>query len=139
MAETVLPPSAGERETPQGAVPELLRFAGTFGRHVQGLVQLASIESKEAAMVGVRLLALLIASIVLAIFGYVLILLFIAFLLAIVFGVSWLWISLGLALLHFLGLAICAFLVVKSLRSPFFKVTAAELRRDFDALKSFGS
>ena len=113
MAETVLPPSADEREPPQGAVPEVLRFAGTFGRHVQGLVQLASIESKEAAMVGVRLLALLIASIVLAVFGYVLILLFIAFLLAIVFGVSWLWISLGLAVLHFVGLAICAFLAVK--------------------------
>ncbi len=139
MAETVLPPSADERETPQGALPEVLRFAGTFGRHVQGLVQLASIEGKEAAMVGVRLLALLIASIVLAIFGYVLILLFVAFLLAIVFGVSWLWISLGLALLHFAGLGICAFLVVKSLRSPFFRTTAAELRRDFDALKSFGA
>ena len=139
MAETVLPPSADERETPQGAVPELLRFAGTFGRHIQGLVQLASLEGKEAALVGVRLLALLIASVVLAIFGYVLILLFIAFLLAIVFGVSWLWISLGLALLHFAGLAICAFLVVKSLRSPFFKATAVELKRDFEALKSFGS
>jgi uncharacterized membrane protein YqjE len=139
MAETVLPPSADERETPQGAVPELLRFAGSFGRHVQGLVQLASIEGKEAALVGLRLLALLIASIVLAIFGYVLILLFIAFLLSFVFGVSWLWISLGLALLHFVGLAICAFLIVKSVRSPFFKATAAELRRDFDTLKSFGS
>ena len=139
MAETLLPPSADERETPQGAVPELLRFAGTFGRHIQGLVQLASLEGKEAALVGVRLLALLIASVVLAIFGYVLVLLFVAFLLATVFGVSWLWISLGLALLHFAGLAICAFLIVKSLRSPFFKATAAELKRDFDTLKSFGS
>ena len=139
MAETLLPPSADERETPQGALPEFLRFAGTFGRHIQGLVQLASLEGKEAAMVGVRLLALLIASVVLAIFGYVLVLLFVAFLLAAVFGVSWLWISLGLALLHFAGLAICAFLIVKSLRSPFFKATAAELKRDFDTLKSFGS
>lgn len=139
MAETVLPPSADERETPPGAVPELLRFAGTFGRHIQGLLQLASIETKEAAFVGVRLVALLIASILLAVFGYVLILLFVAFLLALVFGVSWLWISLGLALLHFAGLAICAFLIVRSLRSPFFRATAAELKRDFEALKSFGS
>ena len=139
MAETVLPPSADERETLQGALPELLRFAGNFGRHVQALIQLASLETKEAAMVGLRLLALVIASMVLAIFGYVLILLFIAFLLALVFGVSWLWISLGLALLHFAGLAICAFLVIKSLRSPFFKATAAELKRDFDALKGFQS
>ncbi len=137
MAETVLPPSAGEREMPRGAVPEMLRFAGTFGRHVQGLVQLASVESKEAAMVGLRLLALVIASVVFAVFGYVLILFFIAFLLAIVFNVSWIWISLGLAILHFLALAICALIAWKSLRSPVFKATAAELKRDFEALKSF--
>jgi uncharacterized membrane protein YqjE len=139
MAETVLPPSADARETPQGALSELLRFAGSFGRHVQGLVQLASLETKEAAMVGLRLLALVIASVVFAVFGYILVLFFIAFLLAIVFGVSWIWISLGLALLHLAGLAICALMAKKYLRSPMFKATAAELKRDFDALKTFKS
>ena len=137
MAETVLPPSAEERETPRGALVELLRFAGTFGRHIQGIIQLASLETKEAAMVGLRLLALVIACVVFAVFGYVLILLFLAFLLAIVFQVSWIWISLGLAALHFLAVAICALIVVKSLRSPVFKATTAELKRDFEALKSF--
>ncbi len=137
MAETVLPPPADERETPQGALPELLRFAGTFGRHVQGLVQLASLETKEAAMVGLRLLALVVASIVLAVFGYVLLLLFVAFLLAIVFGVSWIWIALGLAVLHFVAVGICALIAMKSLRSPVFKATATELKRDFEALKNF--
>ena len=139
MAEILLPPSAEERETPRGALPELLRFAGTFGQHIQGLIQLASLETKEAAMVGVKLLALAITSIVLLVFGYVLILLFIAFLLAIVFGVSWIWICLGLAVLHFVGVGICAFLVMKSLRSPVFKATATELKRDFETLKSFKS
>lgn len=137
MAETVLPPSADERETPRGALAELLRFAGTFGQHVQGLAQLASLETKEAAMVGLRLLALIIASIVFGIFGYVLVLFFIAFLLAMVFGVSWIWISLGLAVLHFLGIGICALLARKYLRSPVFKATGAELKRDFEALKNF--
>ena len=139
MAETVLPPSADARETPEGALPELLRFAGSFGRHVQGLIQLASLETKEAAMVGLRLLALVVASVVFAVFGYVLILFFIAFLLAMVFGVSWLWISLGLAMLHFVAVAVCALVAMKHLRSPIFKATAAELKRDFDALKTFKS
>jgi len=139
MAETVLPPSADERETPHGALPELLRFAGSFGRHVQGLIQLASLETKEAAVVGVRLLALLIGSIVFAVFGYLLILFFIAFLFAIVFGISWIWISLGLALLHFGAVAYCAISAKKYLRSAVFKATAAELKRDFDALKRFKS
>jgi uncharacterized membrane protein YqjE len=137
MAEILLPPSADERETPRGALPELLRFAGTFGQHIQALIQLASLESKEAALLGVRLLALVVTSVVLLVFGYVLILLFIAFLLAIVFGVSWIWISLGLAVLHLIGVGICAFLVMKSLRSPVFRATAAELKRDFETLKSF--
>lgn len=88
-------------------------------------------------MVGLRLLALVVASVVFAVFGYVLILFFFAFLLAMVFEVSWIWISLGLAVLHFVAVGICALLAVKSVRSPIFKATAAELKRDFDALKTF--
>ncbi len=138
MAETVLPPSADERETPQGALPELLRFAGTFGRHVQGLVQLASLETKEAAMVGLRLLALVIASIVLAVFGYVLAPSFCR----VPFG-DCLWSildldhPLSLAVLHFVAVGICALIAMKYLRSPIFKATATELKRDFEALKNF--
>jgi uncharacterized membrane protein YqjE len=137
MAETVLPPSADERETPQGVIPELVRFAGSSGRHVQGLLQLAGLETKEAALVGLRLLILLIAAAVFAIFGYVLALFFVAFLLAIAFQISWVWVSLGLAVLHFVAVAVCAVLAWNYLRTPVFKATAAELKRDFEALKNF--
>ncbi len=137
MAETVLPPSADARETPQGVIPELVRFAGSSGRHVQGLLQLAGLETKEAALVGLRLLILLIAAIVSAIFGYVLVLFFIAFLLAFAFQISWIWISLGLAVLHFVAVAVCAILAKNSLRTPVFKATAVELKRDFDAMKNY--
>ena len=137
MAETVLPPSADARETPQGVIPELVRFAGSSGRHVQGLLQLAGLETKEAALVGLRLLILLVAATVSAIFGYVLALFFVAFLLAIAFQISWIWISLGLAVLHFVAVAVCAILVWKYVRTPVFKATAAELKRDFEALKNF--
>ena len=137
MAETVLPPSADARETPQGVIPELMGFAGSFGRHVQGLLQLAGLETKEAALVGLRLLVLLIAAIVLAIFGYLFALFFVAFLLAIAFEISWIWISLGLALLHFAAVGVCAILAKNSLRTPVFKATAVELQRDFEAMKNF--
>ncbi|HEY5705280.1 MAG TPA: phage holin family protein [Terrimicrobiaceae bacterium] len=135
MAETVLSPSADARETPHGVVPELLRFAGSFGGHVQGLLQLAGLESKEAAFVGLRLLVLLIAGVVLGFFGYLLGLFFVVFLLAIVFGVAWIWILLGLAVLHLVAVAVCAILIRNYLRTPVFKATAAELKRDFEALK----
>ena len=137
MAETVLPPSAGTRETPQGVIPELVRFVGSSGRHVQGLLQLASLETKEAALVGVRLLVLLIAGVVLAVFGYLLALFFLAFLLAFAFGISWIWILLGLTVLHFGAVAYCAISARNCLRTPVFKATAVELQRDFEALKEF--
>ena len=136
MAETVPPPPAAARET-SGVIPELLRFAGSVGRHVQGLLQLASLETKEAALVGLRLAILLIAGIVFTVFGYLLALFFIAFLLAFAFEISWIWISLGLALLHFGAVAFCAILARNYLRSPVFKATAVELRRDFEALRKF--
>lgn len=139
MAEIFLPPPGEARETQQGALPELLRFAGSFGRHVQGILQLATLETKEAAMLGLRLLALLVVSILCAFFGYVLSLFFIAFLLAIVFKISWIWISLGLALAHFGVIVVCALTARKYLRSPVFKATASELKRDFEALKAFKS
>jgi uncharacterized membrane protein YqjE len=137
MAETVLPPSADARETPHGVIPELVRFAGSSGRHIQGLLQLAGLETKEAALVGLRLLVLLVAAIVFVIFGYVLTLFFAAFLLAFAFQISWIWISLGLAVLHFVGVAVCAILARNYLRTPVFKATAVELMRDFEALKNF--
>jgi uncharacterized membrane protein YqjE len=137
MADTLQTPGADARETPHGAIPELLRFAGSAGRHLQALLQLASIETKEAALVGLRLLALLVASVVFAVFGYLLALFFVAFLLAFVFGISWIWISLGLAVLHLLAVAFCALAAKHYLRNPFFKATMAELQRDFEALKNF--
>jgi uncharacterized membrane protein YqjE len=136
MAESLQPPSAEPRETPQGIIPELLRFVGSVGRHAQGLLQLASLETKEAAFVGLRLLILLVVAIVCVAFGYILILFFLAFLLAFVFGISWIWISLGLAVLHFAVVAVCAILAKNSLRTPVFKATAVELQRDFEALKN---
>jgi uncharacterized membrane protein YqjE len=136
MADSLQPPSAEPRETPQGVIPELLRFAGSAGRHVQGLLQLASLETKEAAFVGLRLLILLAVAVVCVAFGYLLSLLFVAFLLAYAFGISWIWISFGLALLHFAVVAFCAIYARSCLRTPVFKATAVELQRDFEALRN---
>jgi uncharacterized membrane protein YqjE len=138
MAETALP-SAESREHPHGVIPELVRLSGSFGDHLQGLLQLAGIETKEAAWIGVRLLIFSVAAIVLSIFGYVLLLLFLAFLLALVFHISWIWISLGLAVLHLVAVALCAIFAKNCLRKPVFKATMAELRRDFEAMKEFKS
>jgi uncharacterized membrane protein YqjE len=138
MADTALP-AAEVRPAPHGVIPELVRLSGSFGRHFQSLLQLAGLETKEAALVGLRLLIFLVVAAICSVFGYVLLLLFVAFLLAFIFGISWIWISLGLAILHFVGVAICAIFAKNCLQTPVFKATMAELRRDFEAMKQFKS
>jgi uncharacterized membrane protein YqjE len=109
---------------------------GSLGRHVQALAELAAAEGREAAALYLRLAVMLLAAIILAVFGYVLLLFFLAFLLAMVFSISWIWISLGFAILHLLLAFVCALHVRGSLRTPVFTTTARELRSDFEALKS---
>lgn len=137
MPDPVLPPPGPGREPNRGVLAELLNFLSSFGEHLQALVALAGLESREAAGVYVRALIALGAVLILLIFGYLLTLIFVAFAVAHLFGIAWIWISLGLAVLHFLGVAGCAFYLKTKLKSPVFTATSAELQRDFTALKNF--
>lgn len=120
----------------RGLTAELLSLWGSAGRHIQALVELAGIEGREAVALYIRLAIMLGAALVFLVFGYIFALLFVAFLVATIFGVSWLWISLALAILHLIVCILCATHVRTHFRSPIFTATSAELRRDFDALKS---
>jgi len=79
----------------------------------------------------------MLVALVLALFTYLLMLLFVAFLLATVFQIAWMWIALGLGVLHLLGVAGCVLYAKGYLRSPVFVETSTELRKDFNALKDF--
>ncbi|MFZ4681971.1 MAG: phage holin family protein [Terrimicrobiaceae bacterium] len=118
---------------------ELLSFAGSLGRHLQALLALAGHETKEAAGLYLRLVILLIAALIFFVLGYVFLLFFIASLLAVTFGINWIWISLGLALFHLIGTAVCGLYVRNHLPTPVFTSTSAELKRDFANLKQFES
>ncbi len=137
MAEPAFP--SPPPEASRGALAELLSFAGSSGRHLQALLALAGHESKEAALLYLRLVIMLAASLVFVVLGYVFLLLFVAFLLETVFGINWIWITLGFAVLHFIATAICALHVKNHIPTPVFTATAEELKRDFDALKRFKS
>ncbi len=137
MPDPVTPPSGEGRTTNRGVVAELLNFAASLGQHVQHLVALASLESKEAAGVYIRALIALGAALILLVFGYLLSLIFVAFLLAQVFGIAWLWICLGLAVAHLLGVLACGLYIRARIKSPVFTATTAEMQRDLEALKNF--
>lgn len=126
---------AGARPS-RGLAGELLGLAGSLGRHIQALGALAGEESREAAALYVRLAILLAAALFFAAFGYVILLIFFAFLIASVFDVAWIWILLGLALLHLLVTCLCANHIRTHWRTPLFIATRGEIARDLESLNS---
>jgi uncharacterized membrane protein YqjE len=139
MPDPVLPSRDPGRESNRGILAELLNFLSSFGEHVQALVALAGLESREAAGIYIRALIAVIAALVLLLIGYLLSLIFVAFALEVLFHWDWIWISLGLAVLHFLGVGGCLLYLKTRLKSPVFSATSSELKRDFAALKNYRS
>lgn len=137
MPDPVLPPQGPGRESNRGILAELLNFLSSFGEHIQALVALAGLESREAAGIYVRALIALVVALVLLLFAYLLSLIFVAFALESLFHWRWIWITLGLAVAHFLGVAGCVLYLKSRLKSPVFTATSAELQRDFAALKNY--
>lgn len=137
MAEPAPTPPMGDPAAGQGVLAETLNLLGSLGRHLQGLLSLAGLETKEAAGVYVRVLIALVVGLVLVIFGYFLFLFFLAFLLATVFHWNWIWIALGFAVAHFAGAAACGIYIKQRVKSPVFSATSAELRRDLSSLQNF--
>lgn len=129
------PESASSAAPPRGVTAEAMRLFSSFSRHLQALAGLAGEEARQAAGVYLRLALAVGVALVMLGFGYIFALLFIAFLLAKVAGVSWIWITLGFAILHFLVVAGCALYVKARYRTPVFRATAEEIRRDIAAMR----
>jgi uncharacterized membrane protein YqjE len=96
-------------------------------------LELAGIESKEAAGHWIKLVALLVVGLLLVAFGYLFFCLGGIFLLAeLVFGGgnAWIWVTLATATLH-LGAGLAVFLRVKSqIAHPVFTATFDEFKKD---------
>lgn len=119
----------------RGVSAEALRFLGSITRHLQALIGLAGLEGREAAGLYLRGGVAVGAAVVLVFFGYVFTLLFVAFALDYFARVPWVWIALGYAVLHFFG-AVIAFNYARArFRTPVFRATSEEIRRDVAALR----
>lgn len=123
------------QSTPRGLTAEFMSLAGSLGRHIQSLGALAGEEAREAAELYLRLGIMLAAALFFAAFGYVIVLLFLAFLISTIFHVGWIWILLGLAILHFVIAFVCANHVRTHWRTPVFSATAGEIQRDIESLR----
>lgn len=104
-------------------------------RHVQSLTALAGAEAREAGALYLRLAVMLVAALVLLMFGYILTVFFVAFLLASVFHVAWIWILMGLTILHLALAFLCALHVKRHWQTSVFESTRSEIAKGVASLQ----
>jgi uncharacterized membrane protein YqjE len=100
--------------------------------YFQARLTLAGMESKEAAIHYAMLLAFAVGALVLCAFGYVF------FVIGLVFAIAWffedpskwIWVMLGVGVLHFAVAIVCVLIARAKIFVPMFRDTISELRKD---------
>jgi len=118
-----------------GLLHNLLALLNSLAGFVESRLGLAA-QSKTAIVHLLVLAGCVIAAGIFAIFGYLFLLATIVVGIAQGIGVSWIWVSLVVAAIHFLLALICLFIARQRMKKPIFKATAAELKKDREWLKT---
>jgi uncharacterized membrane protein YqjE len=119
-----------------GLLPTLRSLVASLTQFLESRVQLAAQESKAAVRHLVMLAAFCIAAAVLSLSGFVFLVVSVIFAIAHFFGISWTWVALGAALLHFL-VAICFLIFARQqVKHPILRETANALKEDTEWLKN---
>jgi uncharacterized membrane protein YqjE len=113
-------------------------WLGTLLAHLRVRLKLAGIEGKEAAVHYGVLLGLAVAGLLFGVFGYFFLCLALVFLIAWASGGgnAWIWVLLGMSVLHLGGAAGVFFWIKGRLGAPMFSATLDELRKDQEWLTS---
>lgn len=127
-------PTAEDRRAAANAgfFGHLAGYASALAAYLSARLRLAGLEAKEAAVHYVILLALLIAGLVVAVFGYLFLWM------ALIFFIAWLfpapatvWIaSIAAALIHFGGAVACVLIAKSKFSQPMFTATIEEFHKD---------
>ena len=119
-----------------GLLETLRSLVASLAQFLESRVQLAARESKAAARHLLTLVVCCIAAAVLSLFGYVFLIVSVIFAIAHLLGVSWTWIALGVALIHFLA-ALCLLIFARlQVKHPILRETASVLKEDTEWLKN---
>ena len=116
----------------QGMVGRARTFLAACAQYASARLRLASLEGRDAAAHGFKLLIIAGAAVVLGAFGWLFACLAAVFLLAKVFGGAngWVWAALVMAALHFTGVIALALALKSKLGTALFPITTAELKKD---------
>ncbi len=128
MTETE--PSPGGETT--GVAGRARSFLAACAQYASARLRLASLEGRDAAAHGFKLLLIAGAAVVLGAFGWLFACLAVVFLLAKAFGGAngWVWAALVMAALHFVGVFALARMLKSKLGTTLFPITTAELKKD---------
>ena len=119
-----------------GLRQNLISFVASLSQFFQTRLHLAVRESKAAVGHLVIMVACGVAAGVLLLFGYIFLLVFAIVGIAHLIGISWTWMALILALLHFSGALVCLFIARGQAKHPMFRDTATVLKEDTEWLKN---
>ena len=119
-----------------GLLTNLLGLANSVAGFFESRIGLAAKESKAALVHLLVLAGLVIGAGVLVAFGYVFLLVSAIAAIAHALHVSWVWIALGAALLHFLLAFACLLIARSRMTEPVFRESLAELKKDREWLKN---
>src|SRR6266480_5149139 len=119
-----------------GLLENLLALLTVLAEFFESRFALVAQESKAAAVQVLILAGCLIFALLLCALGYVFLITGVVVGLAHLAGISWPWIALATAALHFV-IALMLLLIARSrITKPFFRATLAELRKDREWLKN---
>jgi len=123
-------PAPGDGTT--GVADGTRSFLAACAQYCSARLRLVSLEGREAAAHGFKLLILVGAAIVLGAFGWLFVCLAAVFLLAKAFGGAngWVWAALIMAGLHFAGVVALLLALKSKLGTPLFPITTNELKKD---------
>ncbi len=119
-----------------GLINNLVALANSLAGFFETRASLFALESKTALVHLLLLAGAVVGAFVLLASGYVFLIVSAIFGIAHAAGVSWVWIALAAALLHFALAGACVLFALKQMKKPIFKASLAELKRDREWLKS---
>jgi uncharacterized membrane protein YqjE len=119
-----------------GLLSNLLGLANSLAGFFENRISLVASESKAALVHLLVLAGCLVAAGILLAFGYVFLLVSMIAAIAQALHLSWIWIVLGMAALHFALALVCLLIVRGRMTKPVFRESLAELKKDREWLKN---
>ena len=120
------------RAAQEGFFGHIAGVLSASAEYLKSRLELAGLEAKEAAIHYGIAIALVLAALIVIVFGYVFLCFFAIFGIAALIGGqhTWIWVTLGMALLHFGAAVGCLLFAKKRIGEPMFTATIHEFRKD---------